>query len=169
MPLPARAAAVLSALVLLAVPAACSDGDRGAAGPTTTSAAAGGGAGTTTTSAAPGGGAGTTWPTSAFPPAREDLEHGGSTWAVVLAGAREAEAPALVEAEAAAARAGYVTGPTDCDRDAPEALGLAGEPPTFTVSVYFRTQEESRRGLDAFHAHGFRGGAVAQVETYCLD
>ena len=152
-------------LVALAlIPAAACGGDDdpaveagGRAGAATTAAS---------TSAAPA--TSTTWSRSGFPAANDDIVHGGKTWAVVLAGSRNAEAPALAAAQDTAASAGYVVGATDCDKGAPEALGL---PATgiFTVSVYFRTEHDARRALDAFQDRGVEGGAVAQVATYCLD
>ena len=51
-----------------------------------------------------------------FPPANANLTQGGTTWAVVLAGSADFEDPALQQALGAASDAGYVTGPTDCDR-----------------------------------------------------
>jgi hypothetical protein len=104
----------------------------------------------------------------AFPPENEDLTHGGSTWAVVLAGAEASDAPILVQAQAAAEAAGYRTGPTDCDVGAADAVGL-GTGPVYTVSVYLRSEADARQALDAFHHAGWDGGAVAEVQTFCMD
>lgn len=104
-----------------------------------------------------------------FPPARDDVEHGAPTWAVVLAGAEAIDGPSLVAAEAAAKDAGYFGGPTDCDQGAKEALGMTSEAQIYTVSVYFDTETVARQALAAFRAQGFAAGVVAEVRTYCLD
>ncbi len=104
----------------------------------------------------------------AFPPENEDLTHGGPTWAVVLAGAEASDAPILVQAQAAAETAGYRTGPTDCDVGAADAVGLRTRP-AFTVSVYLRSEADARHALDAFHQLGWDGGAVAELQTFCMD
>ncbi len=101
-----------------------------------------------------------------FPPAREDLEHGGTTWAVVLAGAEDADDPVIQDAIQAAEDAGYVTGPTDCDEGAADALGATGY--VLTVSVYFETESDARAAAAAFQARGV-DGVVAEVQTFCLD
>jgi hypothetical protein len=103
--------------------------------------------------------------TEGFPEATDDVTHGGTTWAVVLAGADALDAVALFEAENSARAAGYLTGPTSCDEGAAEALG-AGQ---YTVSVYFDSEAVARQALAAFQEAGFAGGAVAEVVTYCLD
>lgn len=113
----------------------------------------------------------TTTPTSTvdlpvFPQERQDLEHGGPTWAVVLAGAADAEDPAIAAAERAATEAGYTTGWTDCDEGAAEALGMPGG--TITLSVYFDTEDDARAAAAAFAARDI-DGVVAEVRTYCLD
>lgn len=108
----------------------------------------------------------TTTTLPAFPPALELLEHGGEVWAVVLAGSSDIEDPAVVEADAAAADAGYLTGPTDCDFGAPEALGQPEG--NYTVSVYFADEATARLALAAFQARAVTG-VVAQVQTFCLD
>ena len=102
-----------------------------------------------------------------FPAVRIDLEHGGATWAVVLAGSDDGEGPEIEAAVQAAADAGYSTGPTDCDDGAPEALELGDA--AYTVSVYFTSEDDAQAALEAFHATGVDGGAVAEVTTYCLD
>lgn len=102
----------------------------------------------------------------AFPPERDELEHGALTWAVILAGADDAADPAIVEAERAATDAGYTTGWTDCDEGAAEALGLTGY--TITTSVYFDTREDAQAAAAAFEARGV-DGVVAEVRTMCLD
>jgi|GEM_PF-5858568 len=115
---------------------------------------------TTTTAQSPT----TTLP--AFPPARQDLEHGGSTWVVVLGGSETPDDPVLAEAILAAEQAGYVTGATDCDDGAPEALGLPDG--TSTVSVYLENEADAHAALLAFEARGV-SGVVAEVQTFCLD
>ena len=115
---------------------------------------------TATTAPAPS----TTLP--AFPPARQDLEHGGSTWVVVLAGSATPDDPVLAEAILAAEQAGYTTGATDCDDGAPEALGQPDG--TSTVSVYLENEADAHAALLAFEARGV-SGVVAQVQTFCLD
>jgi uncharacterized cupredoxin-like copper-binding protein len=101
-----------------------------------------------------------------FPPEAGELVHGGTIWVVVLAGSDTASDPALEEATNAADEAGYVTGPTDCDEGAAEAIGLA--PGAYTVSAYFDTEEDAVAAQQAFAARGV-SGEVAQVRTYCLD
>jgi len=101
-----------------------------------------------------------------FPPGRDSLEHGGVTWAVVLAGAETADDPALSEAIEAAEQAGYEAGGTDCDEGAPAALGQPDG--RITVSVYLETEADARAALVAFEARGV-SGVVAQVTTFCLD
>jgi len=115
---------------------------------------------TATTAPAPS----TTLP--AFPPARQDLEHGGSTWVVVLAGSATPDDPVLAEAILAAEQAGYTTGATDCDDGAPEALGQPDG--TSTVSVYLENEADAHAALLAFEARGV-SGVVAEVQTFCLD
>jgi len=116
---------------------------------------------TTTTTSQPG----TTAPLP-FPPGRESLEHGGDAWVVVLAGSDDIDDPVLAEAVEAAEDAGYLTGPTDCDFGAAEALGQpAGN---LTVSVYLASESDAEAALLAFAARGVTG-AVAQVQTFCLD
>jgi hypothetical protein len=122
---------------------------------------------TTTTTAAP-----ETTTTSAalpeFPPPRENLDHGGDTWAVVLAGSTGISDPLLMTAVLAANEAGYNTGPTDCDFGAAEALGFSESDQYYTVSVYFDTEVDANLARDAFQARGV-GSTVAQVQTFCLD
>jgi hypothetical protein len=101
-----------------------------------------------------------------FPPARQDLEHGGSTWVVVLAGSATPDDPVLAEAILAAEQAGYTTGATDCDDGAPEALGQPDG--TSTVSVYLESEADAHAALLAFEARGV-SGVVAEVQTFCLD
>ena len=103
----------------------------------------------------------------AFPPESTDLSHGGTTWAVVLAGAATHDDPVVLEAQRIATEAGYNTGPTDCDTGAPEALGM--DDSAFTVSVYFGTEADAVTALDALQRSGLDGGAVAEVQTYCMD
>ena len=101
-----------------------------------------------------------------FPPGRESLEHGSDTWAVVLAGSADFDDPVLAEAVQAAGDAGYVTGPTDCDIGAAEALGQpAGN---LTVSVYLESESDAEAARLAFEAGGVTG-VVALVQTFCLD
>ena len=38
-----------------------------------------------------------------------------------------------------------------------------------TVSVYLRTEADAEQALRAFHERGFEGGAVALLQTYCMD
>ncbi|HEY7703347.1 MAG TPA: hypothetical protein VID03_00785 [Acidimicrobiia bacterium] len=102
----------------------------------------------------------------AFPPAREDLSQGDSTWAVVLAGAANPDDPAIQAASQAASAAGYTAGWTDCDEGAAEALGLPGG--SITVSVYFESEAHARAAATAFEARG-TSGVVAEVRTFCLD
>ena len=102
-----------------------------------------------------------------FPPANTNLTQGGTTWAVVLAGSADFEDPALQQAVAAASDAGYVTGPTDCDRGAAAALGIDSEI-VYTVSVYFVTEADARAAQAAF-ADRNQPGTVTQVQTFCLD
>ena len=108
----------------------------------------------------------TTTTPATFPPARQDLEHGGSAWAVILAGATAADDAALADATRAAEDAGYTTGPTDCDEGAGEALGQPDG--AFTVSVYFDTEADAVAAASAFESRGVNG-VVAEVQTFCLD
>lgn len=103
-----------------------------------------------------------------FPPGREGLEHGGTTWAVVLAGASDIDDPAIVAAGEAAAAAGYMTGPGNCDLGAAEALGLDPAGIVYTLSVYLETEADAHAAQAAFAARGV-DGVVAQLQTYCLD
>jgi hypothetical protein len=108
-----------------------------------------------------------------FPADRKELEHGGTTWAVVLDGGRVPEGgrshDVFREAEAAATAAGYETGPTDCDVGAEQALGLPDEVGIYTVSVYFSQRSEAEESLAMFRARGWTRGVVAEVQTFCLD
>jgi hypothetical protein len=113
---------------------------------------------------------------SEFPPDRHDLVHGAGAWAVVLGvahvqpGEPLGSNPTLGEAVAAAARAGYATGPTDCDRGAKTAWGIDESAVDFySVSVYFDSEALARRARDAFVAAGHDAAIVAEVATYCLD
>jgi ABC-type Fe3+-hydroxamate transport system substrate-binding protein len=101
-----------------------------------------------------------------FPPGRESLEHGGDAWVVVLAGSDDIDDPVLAEAVEAAEDAGYLTGPTDCDFGAAEALGQPEG--NLTVSVYLSSESDAEAALLAFEARGVTG-VVAQVQTFCLD
>jgi hypothetical protein len=94
------------------------------------------------------------------------LEHGSDTWVVVLVGSDDFEDPVLVEAVEAAEDAGYLTGPTDCDIGAAEALGQPEG--NLTVSVYLESESDAEAALLAFEARGVTG-VVAQVQTFCLD
>ena len=101
-----------------------------------------------------------------FPPGRESLEHGGDAWVVVLAGSDDIDDPVLAEAVEAAEDAGYLTGPTDCDFGAAEALGQpAGN---LTVSVYLASESDAEAALLAFETRGVTG-VVGLVQTFCLD
>ena len=102
----------------------------------------------------------------AFPPGRETLEHGGDAWALVLAGSDNVNDAVLTEATQAAEDAGYITGPTDCDLGAQEALGMPDG--TLTVSVYLETEADAQEALLAFEVRGV-SGVVAMVKTFCLD
>ena len=108
----------------------------------------------------------TTTTLPSFPEDLESLEHGGEVWAVVLGGSSDFEDTALVGAVADADEAGYVTGPTDCDEGAAEALGQS--PGKYTVSVYFADEATAQQALAAFEARAITG-VVAQVRTFCLD
>ena len=120
---------------------------------------------TTSTSSIPRNAAG-------FPTDRKDLEHGGATWAVVLDGGpvpdTEPGDARFPDALAAARKAGYETGATDCDQGAPEALGLPDEGHQ-TVSVYFRRRTHAEEALAMFRQRGWTKGVVAEVRTFCLD
>ena len=158
---------VVVVLVALCV-AACSDDDEtGSTGetsdPTTTSTSVASSTSTTSTSTTS-----TLAPAPDFPDARRTLEHGGQTWAVVLAGSPDFDDPALGGAQDTAADAGYTTGPGDCDAGAAEALGFSGGTGIYTVSVYFDSRQSAEQALAAFRAREV-DGVVAQVETYCLD
>lgn len=121
----------------------------------------------TTSSAAPP----TTTTTEAlpeFPPDRETLEHGGFTWAVVLAAATDFNDPQLASASLEAEAAGYVTGPTDCDHGVAEALGLSDDEHWYSVSVYFEAEADAAQARDAFVARGV-DATVAELQTFCLD
>jgi hypothetical protein len=119
----------------------------------------------TTTSTAP-----TTTTLPPFPETLEDLEHGGRVWAVVLAAvdAPTGQDPVLDAAVAAAGDAGYLTGATNCDMGASEALGVPAASSMMTVSVYFDSDSSARAAATAFEARGIETG-VGQVQTYCLD
>jgi hypothetical protein len=103
-----------------------------------------------------------------FPPERTSLEHGGETWAVILAAAEDYGDPALDQATAAATAAGYHTGSTDCDSGVAAAVGMPEGSAVVSVSVYFDTQADAQAALLAFQARGV-DGTVATVTTYCLD
>jgi hypothetical protein len=104
-----------------------------------------------------------------FPPGRTNLEHGGDTWAVVLAASEDIDDPLLAEAEGHARDAGYLTGPTDCDDGAATALGLSeSDGHYYTVSVYLNSEADAQAALEAFRARGV-DGATALVQTFCLD
>ena len=92
--------------------------------------------------------------------------HGGSTWAVILAGATNADDPVLTDATRSAEDAGYTTGPTDCDQGAAEAIGQPEG--ALTVSVYFDTEADALAAALAFDSRGVNG-VVAEVQTFCLD
>jgi hypothetical protein len=105
----------------------------------------------------------------AFPPERPNLEHGGDAWVVVLAASEEFEDPILAEAVGHARDAGYLTGATDCDVGAAAAVGLSeSDRHYYTVSVYLNSETDAEVALEAFLARGV-DGAVARVQTYCLD
>jgi hypothetical protein len=142
----------------------------GAAESTTTTSEPG-----TTTTTAPPTTSTTTPPTTTtteglpvFPPGRESLEHGGLTWAVVLAASTDFEDPHLASASLEASVAGYRTGATDCDLGVIEALGLSEDEHWYSVSVYFDTEADAIQARDAFKARGV-DATVAELETYCLD
>jgi hypothetical protein len=86
----------------------------------------------------------------------------------VLAASEDPEDPALSKAEADAEAAGYTTGLTDCDFGAAQALGLPADGHYWTVSVYLFDEADARAALDAFRARDIEG-AVALVQTYCMD
>lgn len=118
----------------------------------------------TTTTAAPE----TTTTLPPFPPARQDLQHGGEAWVVVLAAAEEFNDPALDAAVQAASDAGYATGATDCDMGAAGVVGLPEDTHVYSVSVYFETEADAEAALTAFEARGVTGD-VGTVMTFCLD
>ena len=103
-----------------------------------------------------------------FPPARQNLEHGGETWAVILAAAEDFSDPVLGVAVEWAAAAGYTTGVTDCDLGVAEAIGLPSNASVASVSVYFETEQDAQAALLAFEVREIPG-IVATVFTYCLD
>lgn len=121
---------------------------------------------TTTTTPTTSTASTTTTTLPSFPPDTEELTHGGTVWAVILAGADELDDPVLEGAVEVAADAGYTAYPTDCDVGAPEALGL--DDSAATVSVYFATEAAAEEARAAFEARGI-GVTVAEVQTYCLD
>jgi hypothetical protein len=125
---------------------------------------------TTTTIVATTSTAPTTTTLPPFPASLDNLEHGGRVWAVVLAAvdAPTGQDPALDAAVAAAGDAGYVTGATNCDVGAAEALGVPAGSSPMTVSVYFDSEGSARAAATAFEARGIESG-VGQVQTYCLD
>lgn len=105
--------------------------------------------------------------TAGFPPQVGSLSQGGSLWAVVLAGSADPDDPALSAAVSAAAAAGYtMSGVTDCDVGAPEALGQPDS--NYTVSVYLGSEADARLAVEQFAARGI-GGVAAQIQTFCLD
>jgi hypothetical protein len=110
----------------------------------------------------------TTLPAPEFPPGREELTHGGDTWAVVLAASEVANDPLLVTAESDAEQAGYLTGATDCDVGAAAALGLPDENHYYTVSVYLNNEEDADAAVEGFASLGVEGVA-AVIQTFCLD
>jgi ABC-type Fe3+-hydroxamate transport system substrate-binding protein len=118
----------------------------------------------TTTTAAPE----TTTTLPPFPPARQDLQHGGETWVVVLAAAEDFNAPALDAAVQAASDAGYATGATDCDMGAAAVVGLPEDTHVYSVSVYLETEADAAAALTAFEARSVTGD-VGTVMTFCLD
>jgi hypothetical protein len=103
-----------------------------------------------------------------FPPARQNLTHGGDTWVVILAASEVFDDPVLDTAVGDAEAAGYQTGPTDCDFGAADVLGLPDDRQYYTVSVYLSNQADAEAALDAFEAQGV-GGTVGVVQTFCLD
>jgi hypothetical protein len=100
-----------------------------------------------------------------FPPEWLEQTHGGDAWVVVLAAAEEFDDPAIETANAVAESFGFHTGATDCDFGASEALGV---PEGVSVSVYFESEADAEAALLAFQARGVEG-AVALVQTYCMD
>ncbi len=102
-----------------------------------------------------------------FPAERTSLEHGGDTWAVVLAGSENLDDPVLTEAAHEAEQAGFTTGATDCDFGASEALGLPASG-VYTISVYLENEADAEAALRAFEARGV-SGVVALVQTFCMD
>ncbi len=103
-----------------------------------------------------------------FPAARVSFEHGGLTWAVVLAGSPDFDDPVLSQAVAAAEIGGYSTGSTDCDVGASEALGFPANDQVYTVSVYLENESDAQLALVAFRSHGI-DGVVVEVMTFCFD
>jgi uncharacterized lipoprotein YbaY len=170
---------LLAPLLALAIAAAaCSDTTADTAAPTTSAPTTT--SVETTTTLAPAESTTTTTATTTtttvaatttlppFPAERKNLEHGGETWAVILAASEEFSDPKLIAATQAAASAGYNTGATDCDVGVAEALGLPEDTRLASVSVYFETEADAQAALLAFESRGI-SGVVATVFTYCLD
>lgn len=105
-----------------------------------------------------------------FPPANTDIKHGGNTWGVVLAAGESTDDPAIQAAIQLAEDNGFIAGPTDCDSGASEALGYSQRSlGVFTVSVYFKSQEDAKTASKAFKQRGATTAVVALLQTFCLD
>ncbi len=157
--------ALVVTMALTITAAGCGDDEaaHGAARTTTTARAPATTTAAVTTTAAPA----TIAFLPTFPPEREELEHGGSTWAVVLAAAGTQGDPTLAAAAAAARQVGYEhVVPTDCDEGAAVAIGQPDQP--YTVSVYFRSEADARAAAQAFEVRDFHA-TVAELRTFCLD
>lgn len=121
---------------------------------------------TTTSTTAPA--SSTTSAGSGFPPQRAVLEHGGTTWAVVLYGSEDAADPLFDNPLSVLTSVGYTSGITDCDQGAADVLGLPDGYSYLTLSVYFETEADARAAVTAFAGRGV-DAVAGQVETYCLD
>jgi len=103
-----------------------------------------------------------------FPRTNTNVTQGGTTWGRRARGVgRLRGPPALWNAVNAASDAGYTAGPTDRDVGAAAAFGVTGEI-IYTVSVYYGSQIDAQSAQAGFDAAGI-DGAVAEVQTYCLD
>ncbi len=105
-----------------------------------------------------------------YPPPVADLEHGGTYFGVYFEVVRgtDARKGKITQAARAVRGLGFEpsVGDVNCDRGAKEALGLAAGRNYVAVALYFHTQEQARRFVDAYKPEVV---GVARVTTGCLD
>jgi hypothetical protein len=109
-----------------------------------------------------------------FPPDETNLTHGGQTWALYLAVARDfnIQAPEIQQAEQDAVDFGYDVvgaGELGCDVGAVEALGLDPAGNWVGVAIYFPDESSAEDARAAFEARDVPVAGIASVTTMCLD